>query len=105
MLGGRLQKTRAVNAATLDRYSIIRDFFRKQHSVAPENLVLSSRRLAKPTKLTKQLIPIQHRTFHPSILRPFSTSQFPENSPKKHEEPAPTPENSNKSESSDNPLS
>ena len=106
--GGRLlipQRTRTVNVATLDRYRIIRDFFTKQHSVAPESLILYSRR-----KLTKQpcdrrieLIPNQRRSFHPSILRPFATSQFPENSPKKHEEAARTPENS-KSQSSDNPL-
>lgn len=111
--GGRLlnlQRTRTANAATLDRYRIIRDFFRKQHdSVAPETLILSSRRLAKPPKLTKQLcdrksepIPNQRRTFHPSILRPFATSELPENSQKKHEEAARTPENS-KSQSSDNP--
>ena len=93
--------------ATLERYRIIRDFFRKQHSIAPETLILSSRRLAKSPKLTKQPhdretepIPNQRRTFHPSI---FATSQFPENSPKKHEEAAQTPENS-KSQSSDNPL-
>ena len=111
--GGRLlslQRTRTVNAATLDRYSTIRDFFRRQHAVAPETLILSSRRLAKSSRLTKQpcdrkieSIPNQRRTFHPSILRPSATSQFPENSPKKHEEAAPTPENS-KSHSSDNPL-
>ena len=108
--GGRLlnlQRTRAVNAATFDRYRIICDFFRKQHSVAPETLILSSRRLAKSAKLTKQPcdrkidpIPYQRRTFHPSILRP---SQFPENSPEKHVEPARTPENS--SQSSDDPSS
>ena len=99
-----LPRTRPVNAATLDRYRTIRDFFRKQHSVAPETLILSSRRLAK---LTKRLcdrktepIPIQRRV---SISRPFSTSQFPENSPKKDEEPPPTPENF-KSQPSDNPL-
>ena len=105
-----LQRTRTVNAATLDRYRIIREFFRKQHSVAPETLILSSRRLAKPQRLTKQPCyrktePIlnQRRTFHPSISRPFASSQFPENSPKKHEEAAPSPKNS-KSQPSDNPL-
>ena len=102
--GGRLlniQRTRTVNAATLDRYGIIRDFFRNQHSVAPETLILSSRRLAKSPKLTKQVcdrktepISNQRRTFHPSILRPFAASQFPEDSSKKHEEAARTPENS-----------
>jgi mitochondrial distribution and morphology protein 31 len=108
--GGRLpnlQRARIVNAATLDRYRIIRDFFRRQHSVVPVTLILSSRRLAKPPKLTKQLCdrktdPIynQCRTFYPSILRPFATSQSPENSPKKHEEAARSPENS-KSQSSE----
>ena len=103
--GGRLlnlQRTRSTNAATLDRYSIIRDFFRKQHSVAPETL--SSRRLAKLTKQQRdrktEFISIQRRTFHSSILR---LSQFPENSNKSHEEPARTPENS-KLQSSDSPL-
>lgn len=110
--GGRLlslQRTRTANAATLDRYSIIRDFFRKQHSVAPETLILSSRRLAKPPRLTKQPcdrkfepIPNKRRTFHLSILRPSATSQFPENSSKKHEEAAQTPENSKSP--SDKPL-
>jgi distribution and morphology protein 31 len=108
--GGRLlnlPRTRPVNASTLDRYRIIRDFFRAQHSVAPNTLILSSRGLAKLTKQPcdqkNEFIPIQSRTFHLSILRP---SQFPENSPKNHEEPAPTPtpENS-KSQSSDSPLS
>ena len=108
--GGRLpilQRSRTVNAATLDRYRIIRDFFRKQHSVVPVTLILSSRRLAKP-KLTKQLcdrkidlISNQCRTFYPSISRPFTTSQSPENSPKKHEEAARSPENT-KSYPSDN---
>ena len=109
--GGRLlnfQRTRTVNAATLDRYSIIRDFFRKQHSVTPKTLILSSRRLAKPTKQPcdrkTESISIHHRTFYPSILRPFATSQSPENSTKRHEEAALTPENS-KSQSSDSPLS
>lgn len=108
--GGRLlnlPRTRTVNAATLDRYSIIRDFFRKQHSVAPETLILSSRRLAKLTKQPcdprTEPISIRRRTFHPSVIRPFSASQSRENSPK-HEEPARTPENS-KSQSSDSPLS
>jgi distribution and morphology protein 31 len=106
--GGRLlnlQRTRTINVATLDRYRIIRDFFRKQHAVAPDSLILSSRCLAKPPKFTKpretQPILYQRRTFHPST---FVSSQFPENpSPKKHEEAAPIPENS-KSQSSDNPL-
>jgi mitochondrial distribution and morphology protein 31 len=106
--GGRLlnlQTTRTLNVAALDRYRIIRDFFRKQHTVAPELLLLSSRRLVKSPKLTKRpcdretnLIPNQRRSFHPSILRPF-----PENYHKKHEGETRTLENA-KPPSSD-PLS
>ena len=96
-----LQRTRTVNVAALDRYQIIRDFFRKQHTVASDLLVLSSRRLAKSPKFTKrscdrqtELVPNQRRSFHPSIFRPFAEN-FP-----KHEREARTPENS-KSQSSD----
>ena len=106
--GGRLlnlQRTRILNVAALDRYRIIRDFFRKQHTVAPDLLLLSSRRLVKSPKFAKRpcdretkLIPNQRRSFHPSILRPF-----PENSHKKHEGETRTLENS-KPPSSD-PLS
>ena len=102
-----LPRTRTVNAATRDRYRIICDFFRKQHSVAsaPKTLILSSPRLEKLTKQRfdrkVEPIPYQHRTFHPSI---FSLSQSPENSTKKHEEPQQAPDNS-KSQSSDDPLS
>ena len=105
--GGRLlnlPRTRTVNVATLDRYRIIRDFFRKQHSVAPRTLILPSPRLAKLTKRPcnrkTEPIPVQRRSFHPSILL---LSQFPENSPKNHEEPARTPDNSKAQ--SDSPLS
>ena len=100
-----LPRTRTVNAATLDRYKIIRDFFRKQHSVAPKTLILSSPRLAKLTKRPcdqkTEPIPVQRRSFHPSIL---PLSQFPGNSPKKHEEPSQTPDSS-KAQSSESPLS
>ena len=70
----------------VDRYKIIRNFFRKQYTVAPQTLILSSRRLPKATRPE-----VVHRSFRPSILRPFPT---PENSQKKHQKPAPTPPNS-----------
>ena len=106
---GRLlnsQRTRTVNVAALDRYSIIRDFFRKQHTVAPEFLILSSQHLAKSPKFTKrlcnreiELIPNQRRSLHTSISRPFA-----ENFPNKHEGEARTVESS-KSHTSDQPSS
>ena len=88
---GRLlsvQRTRNFNVAALERYRIIRNFFRNQHTVAPE----TSRCLAKPPKFTRRqgyqengLIYNQRRYFHPSVLRPFAISQCSENSPQTHE--------------------
>ena len=108
--GARVLKTRNANVAALDRYKLIRNFFRKQHSLAPQTLILSSRHLTGPLKFKTQpcnratdLIPNPCRSFHSSISRPFSTSHIPENSPKKHEETARTPENS-KSQSRDQQL-
>jgi len=95
-----------INVATLDRYRIIRNFFRNQHTVVPQTLISSSQCPLKPPKLTAagratELISTQHRSFHPSTLRP---SQFPENSQKKHEDPTRTLANSNP-QSPHNPLS
>jgi mitochondrial distribution and morphology protein 31 len=107
---GRLlsvQRTRNFNVAALERYRIIRNFFRNQHTVAPE----TSRCLAKPPKFTKRLgdqenglIYNQRRYFHPSVLRPFATSQCSENSPQTHDEAARS-RDSSKSQSQDYPSS
>ncbi|KAF8813875.1 hypothetical protein BYT27DRAFT_7180650 [Phlegmacium glaucopus] len=99
-----LQRTRNVSVATLDRYRTIRNFFRNQHTVVPQTLILTSPcRATRPCSRATELISNQRRTFHPSRLRPFATSQFPDNSPKKHEA-AQTLENS-KAQLPDSPLS